>query len=304
MMDEGKKGLVFNIVHGSFVDGYGVRTTVFLKGCPLRCIWCCNPEGQSFQAELKYVAGKCTGCGNCIRQCERGALSLRDGKVGINRRLCVGCGHCVETCYMDALEMFGKWYTAEDLFSIVRKDKPFYSVSGGGVTIGGGEATAQPEFLMEFLTLCQADHIHTAIDTCGYVTDPLGLECLKKADLLLFDVKGLDENAHKAYTGLSNAVILRNLHLLSELRKPMIIRLPVIPGYTDAPELLKREAELLSGLKSVERVDVLPVHEYGKVKYEQLDMEYRLECQPIPENRQKEIVALFASYGLKTQIGG
>lgn len=303
-MGGGKKGLVFNIVHGSFVDGYGVRTTVFLKGCPLRCVWCCNPEGQSFQAELKYVAGKCTGCGSCVPQCERGALSLHNGTAEINRKLCDGCGRCVEHCYTDALEMFGKWYTPEELFSIVRKDESFYSVSGGGVTIGGGEATAQPEFLMEFLSLCQADHIHTAIDTCGYVTDPLGFECLKKADLLLFDVKGLDESAHRGYTGLSNAVIQKNLNLLSEMRKPMIIRLPIIPGYTDGPDLLKREAELLAKLKSVERVDILPVHEFGKVKYEQLGMEYRLSVQPIPEERQQEIVELFASHGLKTQIGG
>lgn len=299
-----KRGLVFNIVHGSFVDGYGIRTTVFLKGCPLRCIWCCNPEGQSIKPEVDYRKEKCTGCGICLNACLQKALSVSDGKLQIDRKLCTGCGICTEYCYKDALDMFGKWYTTEELLDIVRRDVSFYQSSGGGVTVGGGEATMQGEFLLEFLRLCRQEHIHTALDTCGQVSDPVGLECLKEADLLLFDIKGLDPERHRQYTGCDNRKIQENLQMLSQMHKPMIVRLPVIPSYTDNDELLVQEAALLASLNSVERVDILPVHEYGRVKYDRLDMPYRLKADPIPAERQEWIRELFASHGLKTQIGG
>lgn len=299
-----KQGLVFHIIHGSFVDGYGIRTTVFLKGCPLRCIWCCNPEGQSTRPEVDYRREKCTGCGNCLSVCPQQALSLSEGRVQIDRKLCNGCGICTEHCYKDALGLFGRWYTPQELLEIVKRDVSFYQSSGGGVTIGGGEATMQGEFLLEFLRLCHREHIHTAVDTCGQVADPIGLECLREADLLLFDVKGLDARRHRSYTGCDNTQILKNLRMLSQMHKPMIVRLPVIPGYTDDDDLLEREAALLASLNSVERVDILPVHEYGRVKYERLDMPYRLEAEPISAARQEWIRELFASHGLKAQIGG
>ncbi len=298
------KAIVFHIIHGSFVDGYGIRTTVFLKGCPLRCIWCCNPEGQSFQPELKLSREHCNGCGNCLDACSRNALSLSDGILQVKRSLCTGCMDCVDYCYTGALEPFGTWYTAQEVFEIIRSDEMFYKNTGGGATIGGGECSCYPEFMLELIELCHNANIHVAVDTCGYTTSPQALEVLKRADLLLFDIKGIDPVRHEENTGKSNDLILRNLHLLSDMRKPMIIRIPVIPGYNDSDENLTAVADLLSTLKSVERVDILPQHEYGRVKYEQLDMEYKLKPCPVSEVRQESIRTMFEDRGFLTQLGG
>lgn len=298
------QALVFHIIHGSFVDGFGIRTTVFLKGCPLKCIWCCNPEGQSFLPELKVTREHCNGCGNCIPACPRGAMSLAGGTVRVNRGLCDGCMKCVDVCYAGALEPFGTKYTAQEVFEIIRSDEMFYKSSGGGVTIGGGECTCYPDFMMELIALCHGADIHVAVDTCGYTTSAKAKEVLKAADLLLFDIKGIDPARHMENTGKSNDVILENLRMLSDLRKPMIIRIPVIPGYNDSDENLNAVADLLSTLNSVERVDILPEHEFGRIKYEQLDMEYRLKPCPVSAERQEAIRAMFESRGFKAQLGG
>jgi pyruvate formate lyase activating enzyme len=306
-MDE-PRGLVFQIVHGSFVDGHGIRTTVFLKGCPLRCIWCCNPESQAFHPEVKLTAAKCDGCARCVDICPAGVihLSSESGAAGIriDRDVCTNCGRCIEACYTGALDRFGTSYTVNELFDVVKKDEQFYRSSGGGVTIGGGEATWQPAFTLQFIRKCRENYIHTALDTCGYVTSADGVKALEEADLLLFDVKGMDPEAHLEHTGVSNEVILANLKKLNAMGKPIIIRAPIIPGYTDSDANLRATAEFLATLKSVERVDLMPVHEYGNVKYEQIGKEYRLNVQPIPPERQLEIKALFERYGLKTQLGG
>lgn len=302
------RGLVFQTIHGSFVDGHGIRTTVFLKGCPLKCVWCCNPEGQSFEPELKFTAAKCTGCGNCVPLCPTGAIKLApeewEARVCIDRTRCTNCGKCLAACYTGALDCFGQYYTVEELFAVVQKDEQFYRSSGGGVTIGGGEATWQPAFTLQFISKCKEHYIHTALDTCGYTTSPAGLKCLEEADLLLYDLKDLDPDRHLQNTGVSNEPILENLKRLNAMGKPLIIRLPVIPGYNDAEQNLQATAAFLSTLQSVERVDLMPVHEYGKVKYEQLGKAYKLKVQAIPRERQEEIKALFEGHGLQTQIGG
>ena len=298
------EALVFHIIHGSFVDGYGIRTTVFLKGCPLKCIWCCNPEGQSFQPELKVTRELCNGCGNCLSHCPKNALSLADGVLQVNRALCDGCMACVDYCYTDALEPFGVRYTAREVFEIIKNDEMFYKNTGGGATIGGGECTCYPDFMLELIDLCHKANIHVAVDTCGYTTSPKGKEVLMAADLLLFDIKGIDPVRHEINTGKSNDVILENLHMLSEARKPLIIRIPVIPGYNDSDENLNAVADLLSTLKSVERVDILPEHEFGRVKYGQLDMEYKLKPCPVSDERQEAIRAMFERRGFKAQLGG
>ncbi|MCL6477571.1 MAG: glycyl-radical enzyme activating protein [Peptococcaceae bacterium] len=302
------KGLIFQTIHGSFVDGHGIRTTVFLKGCPLRCVWCCNPEGQAFHPEIKLTSSKCNACGNCVPACPAGAIQLKPdqegAKVRIDRKTCTNCGKCIEVCCTGALDCFGKYYSVDELFDVVKKDEQFYRSSGGGVTIGGGEATWQPAFTLQFIRKCKENYIHTALDTCGYTTSPEGIKCLEEADLLLFDLKDMDPERHLKNTGVSNGPILENLKRLNAMGKPIIIRMPIIPGYNDADENLQAAAEFLTTLKSVERIDLMLVHEYGKVKYEQLGKEYKLNIKPIPQERQDELKALFERCGLNVQIGG
>ncbi len=303
------KGLVSHIIHGSFVDGYGIRTTVFLKGCPLRCIWCCNPEGQKENVEIKFTSSHCNGRGKCIPVCPVGALhlDLNQGgdKLRINRELCTNCGMCIDVCYTEALDCFGKYLTIDELFNVVKKDEQYYQGSGGGVTLGGGEPTFQASFTLQFLRKCKENYIHTALDTCGYTTNSEGLEALEEADLLLFDIKGMDPEEHLRNTGVSNKRIFENLKRRNATGKPVIIRVPLIPGYTDSDQNLKSTAQFLSELRCVERVDLLAFHEYGKVKYGQLGREYKLgSVQPISQEHLEEIKNIFDQYGLKTQLGG
>ena len=303
------KGIVFHIIHGSFVDGHGVRTTVFLKGCPLRCLWCCNPEGQLGQLELKFTASECNGCGRCVQVCPSNAILLNpksgDDKLKINRELCTNCGKCIEVCYTGALDYFGKYMTVEELFDIVRRDEKYYQASGGGVSIGGGEPTIQPAFTYALLRKCKDSGIHVAMDTCGYIATEEGLKILKEADLLLYDLKGIDPKQHLINTGVSNEIILKNLESLNAMKKPIIIRVPLIPGHVDSKQNIKAIAEFVSKLKSVERVDLLAYHNYGAVKYEQLGKAYRLNGLKTQSQEQlDDIKYTFERYGLTVQLGG
>ena len=303
-----EQGLVFHIIHGSFVDGNGVRTTVFLKGCPLRCIWCCNPEGQKGNPEIKFTASHCNGCGKCVAACAANAIVLdskrEDDRLRIDRERCTNCGKCMEVCHTGALDCFGKYFTLDELFDVIKRDEQYYRESGGGVTIGGGEPTFQPLFTLKFLRKCKENDIHVALDTCGYTTTCEGFKALEEADLLLFDAKGVDPEKHLKNTGVSNKTILKNLKKLNAMRKPIIIRVPLIPGYTDSTKEIEVTAKFLSKLKHVERVDLLAVHEYGKMKYVQLGKDYRLNVRPISQEHLGDIKAIFERYGLKTQLGG
>jgi pyruvate formate lyase activating enzyme len=303
-----KHGLIFHIIHGSFVDGYGVRTTVFLKGCPLRCIWCCNPEGQQGHPELKFTSSACDGCGRCIPACPPGAIQLDagtgDDKLRIDRALCTNCGKCLEICYKEALGCFGSYVTVDELFNIVKKDEQFYRASGGGVTIGGGEPTFQPLFTHALLRKCQENYIHTAVDTCGYTLTGEGFKILEEADLLLYDLKHMNPAAHRKLTGVSNEPILKNLQRLNDMGKAIIIRIPLIPGYTDSAQNVKATAEFLAKLKSVARVDLLAYHQYGSVKYGQLGRVYQLHIPPHTQEHLDDIKQSFERYGLNVQMGG
>ena len=304
-MCETAKGLIFNKIQGSFVDGWGIRTTIFLKGCPLKCKWCCNPEGQSFAPELKVTYDKCDGCGRCESLCPQKALTVQDGKVAVNRKACSVCGQCADFCWTGALEPFGRYYTVDEMFQFLQRDASFYASSGGGVTIGGGEATWHPNFVLPLMRKLHAAGIHVAIDTCGYVDTPEGIQILKEADLLLFDIKGMDPVRHMENTGVSNELIWRNLRMLGDMGKDIIIRMPIIPGYTDNDEEIRQAAEALSQIRSIRRVDILPVHQFGRVKYEQIGMDYVLDpTLKIPEERQQKLKQLFESYGFETQLGG
>lgn len=302
MLSPSPSATVFNVVHGSFVDGWGIRTTVFLKGCPLRCLWCCNPESQRPQPELQVVEEHCSGCGRCLDRCPAGALRLEGGRVQVDRDKCDGCGKCVTSCWPGALALWGRTRTAEDVFAECLRDRSFYDQSGGGVTLSGGEATLQPEFCLEMLRLCHGEGISVAIDTCGQVTTPEGLEVLRRADLILFDIKGLDPEAHRRNTGVSNRVILENLRRMEAWGKEVIIRYPIIPHHN------RQEAEdiarLLSGLGCVRRVDLIPYHQYGTGKYQQLGRRYTLEEESLSREEQQALLERFSALGLNAQLGG
>jgi pyruvate formate lyase activating enzyme len=306
MRDE--KGLIFNIVTGSFVDGPGVRTTIFLKGCPLRCVWCCNPEGQHASIELKVDSSKCNLCGKCIAVCPRGAIKLNSEFSGercsVNRELCTNCGKCTEVCYTGCLDLFGKYVTTSELFNLIAKGEEFYRSSGGGVTLGGGEPTFQPLFTYSILKKCRENHIHVALDTCGYTTTELGFKLLMEADLLLYDIKGMDREEHIKNTTVSNKIILSNLKKRDEIGKPVIVRMPIVPGYNDSEQNLILAADFLSKLKCIERVDILPYHEYGIIKYKQLGREYKCHSKPPSIEYMKEIKSMLERYGLNVHIGG
>ena len=298
---------VFNLVNGSFVDGPGIRTTIFLKGCRLRCKWCCNPEGQSFQPEIRFLAAHCRpGCSDCVSACPEGAIRRETGTLKIDRTKCIGCGRCETACFEDALRLFGKWYTPEDLMSRIRREKPYLIRSGGGVTIGGGEATCWSAFCRELIRLCHAEGIHTAIDSCGYPCTEETLAALDAAVLVLFDLKGLNSARHQENTGAGNEEILRTFEHLRATNKPVIVRAPLVPGYNDSPEELAALGLLLRESPNVERVDLMPYHEYGVSKYEEIGLAYPLagKVEPYSQDQVRQLLEFFRTYHPNVQIGG
>ncbi len=298
---------VFNLVNGSFVDGPGIRTTIFLKGCRLRCKWCCNPEGQSFQPEMRFLAAHCrSGCSDCVSACPEGAIRWETGTLKIDRAKCIGCGRCETACFEDALRLFGKWYTPEDLMGRIRREKPYLTRSGGGVTIGGGEATCWSAFCRELIRLCHAEGIHTAIDSCGYPCTEEALAALDAADLVLFDLKGMDSTRHQENTGAGNEEILRTFEHLRATNKPVIVRAPLVPGYNDSPEELAALGRLLRESPNVERVDLMPYHEYGVSKYEEIGLAYPLagKVEPYSQDQVRQLLEFFRAYHPNVQIGG
>ena len=298
---------VFNLVNGSFVDGPGIRTTVFLKGCRLRCKWCCNPEGQSFQPEMRFLAAHCrSGCSDCVSACPEGAIRQDTGTLKIDRAKCIGCGRCETACFEDALRLFGKWYTPEDVMGRIRREKPYLTRSGGGVTIGGGEATCWSAFCRELIRLCHAEGIHTAIDSCGYPCTEETLSALDAADLVLFDLKGMDSARHQENTGAGNEEILRTFEHLRTTNKPVIVRAPLVPGYNDSPEELAALGRLLRESPNVERVDLMPYHEYGVSKYEEIGLAYPLagKVEPYSQDQVRQLLEFFRTYHPNVQIGG
>lgn len=301
------RGLIFNIQRYSIHDGPGIRTAVFMKGCPLRCIWCANPEGQVLRPEIFLNLEKCTGCGKCVQECPQEAIEIRWGKSQINRRVCVGCGKCAEVCPNEARSPMGRWTSAKEVFEEIKKDSIFYERSGGGVTLTGGEPLAQPEFATSILGLCQGAYIHTALETCGHAEWGIFKEVLKSVDLLLYDFKHMDPVKHKKYTGVSNRLILDNAKRAShKLSIPMWARIPVIPGYNDSAENIEATARFIAEElgNCVKRVNLLPYHRLGETKFERLGLNYSVSTSPPSEEHLQELQRVFERFGLSAYIGG
>jgi pyruvate formate lyase activating enzyme len=300
------KGLIYDIQRFAIHDGPGIRTLVYMKGCPLRCLWCSTPQTQKSSSEILYIESNCKKCLTCVNVCPNKAIQLSDkGKIKINRNLCDTCGQCVESCQNQALKLVGNHRTVEELYQDVMKDSPFYRRSNGGVTIGGGEPTMQHEFVREILKKCKETYIHTAMETCGYVKWEDLKKILDYVDLLYFDIKHMDEHIHKKLTGVSNKNILENARMAAKVR-PIIIRIPLIPGYNDSEENLLNTAKFASELgENLRRIELLPYHMFGTLTYEQLGRDYDLkDIEPPSEDYMIKLKKLVESSGVKVQIGG
>lgn len=254
-------------------DGPGIRTTVFLKGCPLSCAWCHNPETISPTPEVGYVARKCIGCGECVRVCPEGAHRIDDGTHVFDRALCVACGACAEVCLAEALTFYGREMTAAEIVSIALKDRTFYEQTGGGLTLSGGEPLLQAEACADVLGMAKREGLHTAVDTCGAVPWEAFERVLLLTDLFLYDLKQTDPALHRKYTGADNALILQNLRRLSESDAAIEIRIPVIPGVNDDARFREEADALLGDLAGIRAVKRLDFNPYARSKYEAVGRE-------------------------------
>jgi pyruvate formate lyase activating enzyme len=297
-------GTVFNIQRYSIHDGPGIRTTVFLKGCPLNCWWCQNPESQLSGQEMVFWEDRCIGCGACSLNCPSGAIRMENKKPVTDKNKCNLCGECSRICPAQVREMIGKKLTAEEIIKEIEKNLVFYEESGGGVTFSGGEPLGQSEFLEGLLNSCREKKIHTAVDTSGYVSWEILNKMIPKVDLFLYDLKLMDNERHKKYTGVSNELILENLKKLSSVHNNIFVRFPVIPGINDDCQNIKEIGKFLSFLKIVQ-VDLLSYHYIGKDKYRRLGSAYKLATtQPPSKEKLSEVSAILRKFNLNVKLRG
>lgn len=299
-------GKIFNIQPYSIHDGPGIRTTVFMKGCPLSCLWCQNPESQRREDQLLVVKDRCVGCGRCVLACPSGAIELVGKKAVTDRKLCNVCGTCVDQCPEGLREICGEEVTVSELMERASADRLFFENSGGGITVSGGEALAQADFVCEFFKQCKAEGIHTALDTSGFAP----WESLKKVaqytDLVLYDIKHMDSKVHCELTGVPNERILDNLLRLSKTQVEIYVRIPVIPGMNDSDDNMQATAEFVKKeLDGRYKIFLLPYHRMGEAKLDSLEeKEGFLNLEPPSQEHMEHLKYFFDALGLDSQIGG
>ncbi|MBF0197717.1 MAG: glycyl-radical enzyme activating protein [Planctomycetes bacterium] len=291
---------MFNIQRYSLHDGRGIRTNIFLKGCPLRCLWCSNPESQSFSAQKSYNKSSCMDCKGCINSCPQNALN-QDGRRDEDK--CINCHQCKETCPTAARQVIGKDWCLDDLVDEVLKDQAFYQSSGGGVTLSGGEPLSQPQQAAMLISALKTMGLHLAIETCGYANWQNAEAVLSQVDQILYDIKAMDSTTHKRLTGVPNELILANARKAAQLDKEFIIRIPVIGGHNNSQENIQNTAEFAADI-GVKEVHLLPYHRLGESKYENNDMEYNFHAYTPEDDELKDLKSSVEAYGLQVKVGG
>jgi len=298
-------GTIFNIQRYAIHDGPGIRTTVFLKGCPLSCTWCHNPEGLAREPEVLVVTDRCAGCGGCVEVCPNPPIERPDGRIVTDRASCIRCGRCVLACAAGARRMSGRNVTVEEVLDEVERDRPFYEESQGGVTFSGGEPLMQGEFLMACLEGCRGRALRTAVDTSGCAERELVLEVARLADLFLYDLKVMDEERHREFTGAELRPILENLRALDANGVPVEIRFPLIPGVTDDASNLEALGAFVASLGHTRVVHVLPFHRTAADKYTRLDRSWgHGALEAVPQEGVGRATRILAASGLDVQTGG
>jgi pyruvate formate lyase activating enzyme len=298
-----ESGLVFNTQRYSIHDGPGIRTTVFLKGCPLRCAWCHNPEGISPKPEVVVLENRCLRCGQCRLVCPQVNKTSGNGSALTDQERCVQCGECVKICPTEARQLVGRRMNVQEVLDEVLKDRIFYEQSAGGVTFSGGEPLMQPHFLHNLLEVCRAEGIHTAIDTSGFAPREDLLLMARLTNLFLYDLKVIDDDLHRQWTGVSNAVILENLRALGHVHQHIWIRMPLVPGFNDDPKQVEAVARFAASIPSVRQVNILPYHATATHKKGN-----KSNILIFQENQNDAIISsamdTFRAFGLNTHIGG
>ena len=297
-----KEGIIFNIQRYSIHDGPGIRTTVFLKGCPLRCKWCSNPESINPFPELFLRRDRCDQCKLCIEICSPNAIFFDCNTIQINRSKCNLCMKCIEVCPLDVINSTGKKVSIDDIISEVMQDELFYNNSGGGVTISGGEPLYQIEFTLNLLKEFKKKSLHTTLDTTGYIKGKDFEKILPYTDLILFDIKHLDSKIHQKYTGIPNETILDNFERCLKHNQKIWVRVPIIPNFNDSIQYIETLAKFLSN-KLIDKVSLLKYHEWGKHKYKFLDRDYPLKkAYFINQDLIFQFKKILESYGLNVTL--
>lgn len=296
-------GLIFDIKPYSINDGPGIRVTLFFKGCPLSCAWCHNPEGISPHVQKLYTKKKCIGCESCVEECPENALKLTDDGIVTNTNLCTLCGKCADVCPTLAIEMSGKQMNVNEIMQRVRKEVRTIDESGGGVTISGGEPMMQSDFLIELLDALGSEGFHRAVDTTGFAATERLLEVAKRTDLFLYDLKSMNSEVHKKYTGVPNEKILDNLRILAESGAKINIRIPFIRGVNTDEENVRASAEFIASLPGDIPVLLLPYHDVAKNKHDKLEQTYSQDGLSKPDSQEvAEAVAIFEAHGVAVSV--